>query len=96
MLARAVYAEMVLAGITAVGEFHYLHHGPDGKPYRDSNAMGYALITAAGEAGLRITLLDTLYLDFHCGRPRSRRHSAPILRRRSGRVVRSYRAVAIP
>ncbi|MEV4346904.1 formimidoylglutamate deiminase [Actinoplanes sp. NPDC049596] len=61
-LARAVYAEMALAGITAVGEFHYLHHGPDGVPYADPNAMGHALITAAAEAGIRITLLDTLYL----------------------------------
>jgi len=61
-LARAVYAEMALAGITAVGEFHYLHHGPDGTPYADPNAMGHALVAAAAEAGIRITLLDTLYL----------------------------------
>lgn len=61
-LARAVYAEMALAGITCVGEFHYLHHQPDGTPYADPNAMGEALIAAAGEAGIRITLLDTAYL----------------------------------
>ncbi|MGX6605924.1 formimidoylglutamate deiminase [Micromonosporaceae bacterium Da 78-11] len=61
-LARAVYGEMALAGITAVGEFHYLHHGPDGTPYDDPNAMGHALIEAAGQAGIRITLLDTAYL----------------------------------
>ncbi len=61
-LARAVYAEMALAGITAVGEFHYLHHGPEGTPYADPNAMGQALIQAAAEAGIRVTLLDTLYL----------------------------------
>jgi formiminoglutamate deiminase len=61
-LARAVYGEMALAGITCVGEFHYLHHGPDGTPYADPNAMGHALIEAAREAGIRITLLDTLYL----------------------------------
>ena len=61
-LARAVYGEMALAGITAVGEFHYLHHGPDGTPYDDPNAMGHALIAAAADAGIRITLLDTLYL----------------------------------
>ena len=61
-LARAVYAEMALAGITCVGEFHYLHHQPDGTPYADPNAMGHALIQAAAEAGLRITLLDTCYL----------------------------------
>jgi formiminoglutamate deiminase len=61
-LARATFAEMALAGISAVGEFHYLHHGPGGVPYDEPNAMGEALITAAGEAGLRITLLDTCYL----------------------------------
>ncbi|GLY01261.1 formimidoylglutamate deiminase [Actinoplanes sp. NBRC 101535] len=61
-LATAVYGEMALAGITAVGEFHYLHHGPDGTPYADPNAMGNALIAAAREAGIRITLLDTVYL----------------------------------
>jgi formiminoglutamate deiminase len=62
-LARAVYAEMVLGGITAVGEFHYLHHQPDGTPYAEPNAMGEALIAAAADAGIRITLLDTLYLS---------------------------------
>ncbi len=61
-LARATYAEMVLAGITAVGEFHYLHHGPGGVPYADPNEMGRALIRAAADAGIRITLLDTCYL----------------------------------
>jgi formiminoglutamate deiminase len=61
-LARATYAEMALAGITCVGEFHYLHHGPGGVPYADPNEMGHRLITAAAEAGIRITLLDTMYL----------------------------------
>jgi formiminoglutamate deiminase len=61
-LARATYAEMALAGITAVGEFHYLHHGPGGVPYDDPNAMSAALVTAAAEAGVRIMLLDTCYL----------------------------------
>jgi formiminoglutamate deiminase len=61
-LARAVYAEMVSAGFTAVGEFHYLHHGPGGAPYTDGNEMGSALLDAASEAGIRMTLIDTLYL----------------------------------
>jgi formiminoglutamate deiminase len=61
-LARAVFAEMSLAGVTCVGEFHYLHHGPDAVPYADPNAMGRVLLQAAAEAGLRITLLDTCYL----------------------------------
>ncbi len=61
-LARATYAEMVLAGWTAVGEFHYLHHGPDGRPYADPNTMSAALVQAAAEAGIRLTLLDVCYL----------------------------------
>jgi formiminoglutamate deiminase len=62
-LARATFAEMALAGITAVGEFHYLHHGPDGLRYEDPNAFGKAAIEAAREAGVRITLLDSCYLE---------------------------------
>ncbi|MGI8761334.1 MAG: formimidoylglutamate deiminase [Jatrophihabitantaceae bacterium] len=61
-LARATYAEMALAGVTAVGEFHYLHHGPRGARYDDPNAMAEALRTAAAEAGVRLTLLDACYL----------------------------------
>ena len=61
-LARAVYAEMALAGITCVGEFHYLHHAAGGTRYADPNQMGRVLIEAAAQAGLRITLLDTCYL----------------------------------
>lgn len=61
-LARATFAEMAMAGVTCVGEFHYLHHHPDGTPYQNRNAMGEALVEAAREVGIRITLLDTLYL----------------------------------
>ncbi|MEU6475964.1 formimidoylglutamate deiminase [Streptomyces sp. NPDC047017] len=68
-LARAVYAEMALAGITAVGEFHYVHHAPGGTRYADPNAMGEALIEAAAEAGIRVTLLDTCYLSAGFGQP---------------------------
>ncbi|HEY6274825.1 MAG TPA: formimidoylglutamate deiminase, partial [Streptosporangiaceae bacterium] len=62
-LARAVYAEMALAGITCVGEFHYLHHDPGGARYADPNQMGRALVEAAGQAGIRITLIDVCYLS---------------------------------
>jgi formiminoglutamate deiminase len=62
-LARAVYTEMALAGITSVGEFHYLHHDAGGRPYGDPNEMGHALIAAAADAGVRLTLLDTCYLS---------------------------------
>lgn len=62
-LARAVFAEMLLAGYTAVGEFHYLHHAPGGTTYTDPNEMSQALATAADDAGIRLVLLDTLYLE---------------------------------
>jgi len=61
-LARATFGEMALAGITLVGEFHYLHHGPGGAPYEDPNAMGRAVLAAAADVGIRITLLDACYL----------------------------------
>lgn len=61
-LATAVFAEMVLAGITTVGEFHYVHHRPGGAPYDDEIAMSRALVRAAATAGIRLTLLDTCYL----------------------------------
>jgi formiminoglutamate deiminase len=61
-LARAVYAEMAVAGVCCVGEFHYLHHAPDGSHYDDPNAMAEALRQAALDAGVRLSLLDTCYL----------------------------------
>ena len=61
-LARATYAEMALAGIACVGEFHYVHHDAGGARLADRNAFGEALIAAAGDAGIRITLLDACYL----------------------------------
>jgi formiminoglutamate deiminase len=61
-LARAVFVEMGQAGYTVVGEFHYLHHDQRGRRYADPNAMGTALIQAATEAGIRLTLLDACYL----------------------------------
>ncbi len=61
-LARATYAEMRLAGFGAVGEFHYLHHGPGGIPYREADAMAEGLIAAARETGLKLCLLDACYL----------------------------------
>ncbi len=62
-LAAATFAEMVLAGFTCVGEFHYLHHDRGGTPYGQPNEMGQVLLEAAGAAGIRITLLDACYLQ---------------------------------
>lgn len=61
-LARALFAEAALAGFTAIGEFHYLHHQAGGTPYADPNEMGHALVGAAREAGVRLSLLDVCYL----------------------------------
>ena len=62
-LTRAVYAEMALAGITSVGEFHYVHHEAGGAHYAEPNAMGQAVIDGAADARIRLTLLDTCYLS---------------------------------
>jgi formimidoylglutamate deiminase len=59
--AMRVYVEMAAAGYGAVGEFHYVHHQPDGRPYADPNAMAIAVAEAAAAAGLRITLLPAAY-----------------------------------
>jgi formimidoylglutamate deiminase len=60
--AKAAFLEMLLSGITTVGEFHYLHHQADGKRYSDPNLIGKLVIQAAREVGLRIVLLRTAYL----------------------------------
>jgi formimidoylglutamate deiminase len=61
-VARMAFLEMVLAGTTTVGEFHYLHNAPDGKPYGDPNLLAKQVIAAAQSVGLRIVLLRTAYL----------------------------------
>ncbi len=60
-VAAWLYAEMLEAGYTSVCEFHYLHHDPTGRPYADPAAMSLALVEAAREAGIRLTLLPVLY-----------------------------------
>ena len=61
-IASQLYVEMLKAGYTQVCEFHYLHHQPDGRPYADPAQMSLALIDAAQEAGIGLTLLPTLYM----------------------------------
>lgn len=61
-IATQLYVEMLKAGYTQVCEFHYLHHQPNGKPYADPAAMSLALVDAAQEAGIGLTLLPTLYM----------------------------------
>ena len=61
-VACQLYVEMLEAGYTSVCEFHYLHHAPDGHPYAQADAMSQALLRAARETGIRITLLPVLYM----------------------------------
>ncbi|MET0808956.1 MAG: formimidoylglutamate deiminase [Pseudoxanthomonas sp.] len=61
-VASQLYVEMLEAGYTSVCEFHYLHHAPDGHPYADPAAMSRALIAAARDTGIRMTLLPVLYM----------------------------------
>ncbi|MBD9478258.1 formimidoylglutamate deiminase [Pseudoxanthomonas sp. PXM02] len=61
-VATQLYAEMLEAGYTTVCEFHYVHHQPDGTPYADAAAMSKALIAAARDTGIRMTLLPVLYM----------------------------------
>jgi formimidoylglutamate deiminase len=58
---RMAFLEMALAGITAAGEFHYLHHAPDGTPYSDPNLLEREVIRAARDVGIRIALLRGAY-----------------------------------
>jgi formimidoylglutamate deiminase len=58
---RMAFLEMALSGITSVGEFHYLHHAPNGKPYEDPNLLAKEVIRAANDVGLRIALLRVAY-----------------------------------
>jgi formimidoylglutamate deiminase len=62
-VASQLYVEMLEAGYTTVCEFHYLHHAPDGRPYADPAAMSRALVAAARDTGIRLTLLPVLYMS---------------------------------
>ncbi len=84
-VAAQLYVEMLEAGYTSVCEFHYLHHAPDGRPYAESDAMSQALLAAARDTGIRITLLPVLYMrGGFDGRPLGEHH------RRFGHDVESW------
>ncbi len=81
-IARLCFLEMMRTGITAVGEFHYLHHQPDGKPYHDPNELALRVIAAAEDVGMRIALLNVCYATGGIGEPlepRQRRFRAASL-----------------
>jgi formimidoylglutamate deiminase len=84
-IAAQLYVEMLKAGYTQVCEFHYLHHRPDGTPYAPPEAMSLALVEAAREAGIALTLLPVLYMTGGFdGRPLSARQ------RRFGHAAEDY------
>lgn len=68
-ISRLAYAELALAGVTAVGEFHYVHHQRDGTPYDDRIVLADAVIRAARDVGLRVCLLRVIYSRAGDGRP---------------------------
>src|SRR2546423_4610580 len=72
-VSRFCFLEMARAGITAVGEFHYLHRDPSGKPYADPNELDLAVARAAKEAGLRMVLLRVAYARSGFGMPENPR-----------------------
>ncbi|HVG35534.1 MAG TPA: formimidoylglutamate deiminase [Pyrinomonadaceae bacterium] len=72
---RMAFLEMALSGITSVGEFHYLHHAPDGKPYTDANLLAKEVVRAARDVGLRIALLRVAYARAGHNAPPNERQS---------------------
>src|SRR6266487_4963059 len=68
-IALSTYREMLAAGYTSVGEFHYVHHQPGGQPYADANAMSEAVIQAGRVVGIRIVLLMTAYAQSGFNQP---------------------------
>ena len=71
-VAAQLYAELLQGGYTQVCEFHYLHHAPDGRPHEDPLAMSRALVQAAADAGIGLTLLPVLYERAGFAQPRLR------------------------
>jgi len=67
-ISRVAYEELRQAGVLYVGEFHYVHHQPDGTPYEDRTLLAESVIRAAKDAGLKIALLRVVYRRAGAGR----------------------------
>jgi formimidoylglutamate deiminase len=83
-VSRHCFMEMLLAGYTTVGEFHYLHRDAAGARYENANELAERVIDAAEEVGIRIRLLDVAYASGGIGealRPEQRRFATPVLER---------------
>jgi formimidoylglutamate deiminase len=77
---RLCFIEMLRSGITTVGEFHYLHNDPDGKPYANRAELALRVVAAANDAGIRIVLLNSAYATGGVReplRPEQRRFETP-------------------
>ena len=68
-ISRLAFLEMALGGVTAVGEFHYVHHQANGRPYDDPNELAHRVIQAARDVGIRIALLRVIYNTSAIGIP---------------------------
>lgn len=98
-VSRFAFLEMMRTGITAVGEFHYLHHQPDGGVYADPNELALRVIAAAEDVGMRITLLNVCYATGGIGEPlgeRQRRFRASSLDEYLERTARLHQRVGSP
>ena len=80
-VAAQLYAEMLEAGFTRVGEFHYLHHDVDGRPYADIGEMAGRIAAAANKTGIGLTLLPVFYAHSGFGGQKSDRGTAPFHQR---------------
>ena len=77
-IAAQLYVEMLEAGYTAVGEFHYLHHQPDGRPMPIRPSCRSAIAAARRQAGIGLTLLPVLYMRGRLRRRAARSGPAPV------------------
>ncbi len=68
-ITKLAFSEMLRAGITCVGEFHYLHHRPDGGTYDDPNELSWQIVRAADAVGIRLVLLEVFYARAGAGLP---------------------------
>lgn len=86
-ITRLAFREMLRSGFTSVGEFHYVHHQPDGRPFDDANELSWQVVRAAQDVGIRLVLLEVFYERAGAGR-----EALPEQRRFCDRDVEAYLA----
>jgi formimidoylglutamate deiminase len=97
-VAAQLYCEMLEQGFTRVGEFHYLHHAPDGSQYANLAEMGERIAAAAGASGIGLTLLPVFYAHsgFGGAAPQDGQRRFVNDVERYGRLLEASRAVVKP